>query len=149
MKNNLNYLNNTNYKFRYLKDFQAILDYYQKLMKFKKFINIDFVLIDDVEMQKISKIYRNKDKTTDILSFPSNWKSLEFVEPIPLGEIFISYNKVKDQAKEYKHSIRREFCYLFTHGILHLYGLDHQTEKEEKIMNNLADKIMKKMNIGR
>lgn len=49
-----------------------------------------------------------------------------------LGELVICNNKIKKQAIIFNHSIKREFLYLFTHGLVHLYGYDHQSEKEKK-----------------
>ena len=55
----------------------------------------------------------------------------------------------KKQAEEYGHSLRREMCFLFTHGILHLLGYDHMTDEQEKEMFGLQDKILGALNIER
>lgn len=125
------------------------MDIAQKDLKFKKNIQLDFVLVDNSTIKQISKVYRNKDKETDILSFPTPWQNYLFMDEIPLGEIIISYEKVKSQAREYNHSIKREYCYLFAHGIVHLYGLDHQSSEEEKEMNKIVNKLMKKIGVTR
>lgn len=51
------------------------------------------------------------------------------------------------QAEEYKHSFEREMAFLFTHGLLHLLGYDHQNEIEEKEMFSIQDKIMEIMKL--
>ena len=59
-----------------------------------------------------------------------------------LGDIFINVEAIRNQAKEYGHSIRREACFLFCHGLLHLMGYDHMTSEEEKEMFSLQDVIL-------
>ena len=69
--------------------------------------------------------------------------------PRSLGDIFISYDHAVSQAEEYGHSLKREMCFLFTHGLLHLLGYDHMQEDEEKEMFALQKEILEKLNIGR
>ena len=59
-----------------------------------------------------------------------------------LGDIFINVEAVVDQAHAYGHSLRREVCFLFVHGLLHLCGYDHMEEREEKEMFALQDVIL-------
>jgi probable rRNA maturation factor len=59
-----------------------------------------------------------------------------------LGDIFINIDYARRQAKEYGHSEKREICFLFTHGLLHCLGYDHMTEKDEKEMFGLQDRIL-------
>ena len=61
---------------------------------------------------------------------------------VVLGEIYISYQKAEDQAKEYGHSIEREMKFLFVHGLLHLLGYDHMKKEDEEIMFRLQDEIL-------
>ena len=69
--------------------------------------------------------------------------------PRELGDIFISVDHAKMQASEYGHSLRREMCFLFCHGCLHLLGYDHMTEEEEKEMFHLQKVILDKLDIKR
>ena len=63
-------------------------------------------------------------------------------DEVNLGDIFINVDRVYSQAKKYGHSIKREFIFLFIHGLLHLLGYDHMEKEDEKIMFALQDKIV-------
>lgn len=69
--------------------------------------------------------------------------------PEEMGDIFISYEKIIEQAKEYEHSILREFAFLVTHGMYHLLGYDHMNQEDEKIMFGKQEKILDILKIGR
>ena len=62
-----------------------------------------------------------------------------------LGDIFINRDRVLSQAKDYGHSVEREFIFLFVHGLLHLLGYDHNTPEEEKKMFSIQKKIVGKL----
>ena len=66
-----------------------------------------------------------------------------------LGDIYISIDKAKEQAKEYGHSLKRELCFLMTHGFLHLLGYDHMEKEDEMIMFPLQEKILKEFGVNR
>lgn len=148
--NNLVFKNESFHKFKFLTEFKNILDEAIKEFNLDKFIEVDLLFVVAPKMKKLNKLYRNKNYVTDVLSFPfeSNLE-FSFLDTIPLGQIIISPWKIKKQAKKLNHSIKREFCYIFTHGIAHLLGYDHQTEEEAKIMNEHVENIMRKMNITR
>ncbi|VEU59232.1 rRNA maturation RNase YbeY [Mesomycoplasma neurolyticum] len=148
-KNSLNFLNDTKYKFEFLNEFKKIVDYAQEEFEIEKPLHVDLLLTNNLKIKKISNEYRKKDKETDVLSFPTDWNDFKFLDYLFLGEIIISYEKIIEQAKEYGHSIKREFCYLFTHGMVHLFHFDHQTEKDEEIMNSHVNNIMKKLGVNR
>ena len=103
---------------------------------------------DNEEIKKINKEYRNIDNVTDVISFAL--EDVEFKTPFRiLGDIYISYEKVKEQALKYEHSEKRELYFLSTHGLLHLLGYDHMNEKEEKIMFDLQKELLDKYDIKR
>ena len=125
-------------------------------------INIDdnvLVNIVDVSPKKIREMnnkYRSVDKETDVLSFPlvADIKNIKNEKDYQcgfcnLGDIYINPKRVIQQAKEYGHSIKREYCFLALHGFLHLLGYDHILKKDEKVMFKLQDEILQKSNIGR
>lgn len=93
------------------------------------------VLVSDTQIRKLNKEWMGKDRPTDVLSFPL---SLEPAD-IPgvdweVGEIMISLQRARAQAKEYGHSFERELAFLFVHGMLHVLGFDHMEPAEEKDM---------------
>ena len=105
---------------------------------------INVLLTDDEGIRAINKAYRNIDKATDVLSFPmfqltpgvlpESWEEYRDVETdlVPLGDMAISIERAKQQAREFGHSVKRETGYLTIHSILHLLGYDHVDEGEMK-----------------
>lgn len=116
------------------------------LLNVSKNFVIDVTITDNNKIHEINKQYRKIDRPTDVISFAflddENEGKLVGNAPVPLGEIIISYEKAEEQAKEYGHSVNREMCFLFVHGILHLLGYDHMTPEDEKEMFDLQDKIL-------
>ena len=101
------------------------------------------IFIDDVKMQEINKKYRDIDETTDVLSFAFEDNSdIKYNEFRVLGDIYISIPKMQAQAIEYEHSEKRELAFLVIHGLLHLLGYDHMTDKEEKEMFALQEALL-------
>lgn len=136
--------NNTNYEIRNeIKSMKKIL---KRALKSEKIKNASFnvILIDDKEITKINKMYRKKDKPTDVISFAleDNKESISAYNKRILGDIYISVETAKKQAKEYNHSLKRELCFLSVHGLLHLLGYDHIEEKDEKIMFKKQELIL-------
>ena len=132
------------------KDYDYLNDVLEYTLKKEKQDNATFSLIlsDDEEVHYLNKTYRNIDRTTDVLSFALN-DGGAFPGPINvLGDIYISIPKMKEQAKEYGHSEKRELSFLAVHGLLHLLGYDHTLgEKEEKEMFDLQKEILNEKGI--
>ena len=151
MKHLLNIEINNDYKFKYSKEFKKIVKYFCKEFNIKEKISIDLLITNNKEIQEINREYRNIDKNTDILSFPfDNFIDSKIMKIRPMGEIIMSYEKLISQAKEFGHSELREFCYMFSHGLVHLNGMDHKKNKEEEIEFNLhVDNIINLMEINR
>lgn len=102
---------------------------------------ISFMLTTNPVIHKINKEYRNVDRPTDVISFAYN--ETENIGPMEVvGDIIISIDKVKEQAKEYGHSDKREFFYLLTHGMLHILGYDHIEADERKIMREKEERYL-------
>ncbi len=119
-----------------------------KHLKIKADYEVDVSLINNERIHEINKEYRHIDRPTDVISFAF----LDEVEgevkikgniPTLLGEIFISVDKALEQAKSYGHSIKREMCFLFVHGLLHLLGYDHMKKEDEVVMFSLQEEILK------
>jgi probable rRNA maturation factor len=85
--------------------------------------DIELLIVNNITMQAINLEQRGVDKTTDVLSFP-----LEGIEHMPLGSIVISIDKAKEVAKKLNHTISNELALLYTHGLLHLLGFDHEID---------------------
>ncbi len=124
-----------------------VIDYTIKKMNIKNSV-FCIIFIDDEEMHRMNKEYRNIDRTTDVLSFALNDNSHIKTEINSLGDIFISIPKMKSQALEYNHSEKRELSFLTVHGILHLLGYDHTLgKKEEEEMFGLQKEILNELGI--
>lgn len=111
---------------------------------------LNIVIVDNEKIREINKEYRNKDAVTDVISFAfEEVKDVNYEDVRFLGEIYISYERCKEQAKDYGHSVRREFCYLAVHGLLHLLGYNHMTEEDKKVMRALEEEILNEYDITR
>lgn len=112
-----------------------------KLIKMKDIFDLSLIIVGKNRIKTINNKYRNINRETDVISF-AEIDSNEGIVDNYLGDIFINKDRVILQAKTYKHSIKREYCFLFVHGLLHLFGYDHMNLKDEKIMFDLQDKII-------
>ncbi|MCL2047190.1 MAG: rRNA maturation RNase YbeY [Defluviitaleaceae bacterium] len=113
-------------------------------------VSISFVT--DEEIKELNNTYRGLDKPTDVLSFPSmeSPDTKKGKAPFSIGDIVISTQTAARQAQEYAHSEERELAFLTVHGVLHLLGLDHEASaNDEKIMNELQEKILNELGILR
>ena len=109
-------------------------------LEYKKLTNVIFniIFVDNEQIHQINKEYRGIDRPTDVISFAleEGENPINFSEEYGrlLGDIYISVDKIKEQAKEYGHSEKREMAFLTIHGILHLLGYDHMTKEDEEVM---------------
>lgn len=123
-------------------------------------VNVGFVSKDAI--QKLNKQHRDIDKVTDVLSFPffnlKNGMGLEkeiendmfdIDNMFELGDILICEDVAMIQAQNLGHSKKREICFLATHGFLHLLGFDHIDAEDEKLMNQIAQKVLDDCGIKR
>ncbi|WP_270397875.1 rRNA maturation RNase YbeY [Catenibacterium mitsuokai] len=140
-----------NFENNYEQDFTAIIEQALKTLGIEDDVEVSCVLVDDERIHEINREYRHIDRSTDVISFAMEDNDQFYVEGMPrtLGDIFISVDHAKKQAEEYGHSLRREMCFLFTHGILHLLGYDHMTDEQEKEMFGLQDEILGALSIER
>lgn len=99
--------------------------------------DLELLLTTDEVIHRLNKQYRGKDKPTDVLSF-----SLE--DPVHLGQLVISVNRAREQATQIGQSLEEELQFLFTHGLLHLLGYDHEEPDEEKIMLQKAYALLQR-----
>lgn len=140
-----------NFENNYEQDFTAIIEQALKTLGIEDDVEVSCVLVDDERIHEINREYRHIDRSTDVISFAMEDNDQFYVEGMPrtLGDIFVSVDHAKKQAEEYGHSLRREMCFLFTHGILHLLGYDHMTDEQEKEMFGLQDEILGALSIER
>ncbi len=93
---------------------------------------IELIITDNRSIQELNQEYREKDRPTDVLSFPMDAPFTEqSIFGMPLGSIVISADFVKQKAEEFEHTVQDELSLLFIHGLLHLLGFDHETDKGE------------------
>jgi len=138
-----------------LEQIEHVIQYaYKKHPEFvKKNWEMSIIFTNNAEIQAINKQYRDKDQVTDVLSFAFNDAS----DPVVygegmvqiLGEIFISIERVHEQALTYNHSFERELIFLALHGFLHLLGYDHMNEADEAEMFGLQKAILTELKIKR
>ncbi|MBQ6559588.1 MAG: rRNA maturation RNase YbeY [Erysipelotrichaceae bacterium] len=142
----LNIVNRTKYH-----DFEELYplleEYYRKtlqVLKKEDIYDLSVIICGPISIRRINRDYRNIDKVTDVISFAlmDGGEEFRYEDNIELGDIFINRNRVLSQAEDYGHSIKREFVFLFVHGLLHLLGYDHMNEEDEKVMFDLQKKIV-------
>ena len=105
--------------------------------------DVSIVFTSDSAIRKLNQQYRDKDYVTDVLSFPAGPE--QFENQSNLGEVVISLQRAAAQAKENGLTLQNEIEQLILHGLLHLCGYDHETDKGE--MNRLELKLRKKLGI--
>ena len=143
----VNFINEYEFSFKVDKVLKRIVKTVAKVEKVKGKHFVSIIIVDNEEIHKINKQYRNIDRPTDVISFAA----IDSEDSLPeeMGDIFISYDKVLEQANEYGHSELREFAFLVTHGLYHLLGYDHMNENDEKIMFEKQEKILELLKIER
>jgi probable rRNA maturation factor len=126
---------------------------------------ISLLLTDNDKIRQINREYRSIDRATDVLSFPmvtydspSDFAHAETdaascfhpeTGELLLGDIIISMEKVREQAKKYGHSEEREYAFLITHSVLHLLGYDHIEAEQAREMEDRQNAILRSLNILR
>lgn len=109
--------------------------------------SFNVTLCDDERMRELNSEYRNKNKTTDVLTL-ALYEDIRagdemLFQEVELGDIFISAPVMNKQAEEFKVTIEQEFFHLLVHGFLHLLGFDHEiSEAEEKLMEGHEKKLV-------
>lgn len=119
--------------------------------KFEHDAEVSVSFVDNKEIRQLNKLYRNKDKSTDVLSFPLGENDVYDVNnetgAYLLGDVVISIETAIKQAQMYNHTLEREVGFLTVHSMLHLLGYDHETspidaaqmrEKEEEVLEYLG-----------
>ena len=125
---------------------------------------ISLVLTDDDTIHSTNKEFRGIDSATDVLSFPmvdfpspADYSVLEEDDScfhpesgeLLLGDIMISVPRAVEQAREYGHSVKREYAFLIAHSMLHLLGYDHMEDEERLLMEEKQEQALKYLHIER
>ena|SRR3989344_1203687 len=109
----------------------------------KRQVELGIQLVTPERSRELNVQYRQKDKPTDVLSFPLEETALEKYGILPLGDIFICPDVAVAQAAETGTPIKEEMARLVVHGLLHLLGYDHERSPEdEKKMIDLQEEIL-------
>jgi probable rRNA maturation factor len=122
--------------------FALITQSVTQALEYQPFGEVSIHLLDDASMQELNLEYRYIDATTDVLSFAytDNFES-ENAE-LPVGEIFLSISRVRNQALEREHTDYEEFLRLTIHGIFHILGYDHEEDPDYIEMSGLEFSVI-------
>lgn len=123
---------------------------------------VTVTITDDTGIRAYNNEYRKLDRATDVLSFPLNdfYRGVPaedmgtLMDPaarcVPLGDMIISAERAREQAREYGHGLARECAYLTVHSMLHLLGYDHMDEGPEKAaMRQKEEEILSVLGLSR
>lgn len=102
---------------------------------------LSLVLSDDAEVQALNAQYRNQDKPTNVLSFPSG-------EPAMPGDVILAFETCAKEAKEQDKTLADHFTHLVVHGLLHLMGYDHEEDDQADDMESLETEILAELGVG-
>ncbi len=105
--------------------------------------DVSIALVDDAYIRVLNREYRGVDQPTDVLAFPMEGDRARS-EPA-LGDIVISLERARDQARQFKHPIRREVALLAVHGVLHLLGYEDDTEAGASAMWSRQKRLLEQI----
>ncbi|WP_022767300.1 MULTISPECIES: rRNA maturation RNase YbeY [unclassified Butyrivibrio] len=129
-------------------------------------IEVGLTITDSEGIHELNKEFRGIDSPTDVLSFPNvsyenagdfsvllGEQLVDLLDPdtgkIMFGDIVINEDRVRSQAEDFGHSVKREFAFLVAHSMLHLCGYDHMEEEEAKVMEKKQEDVLGKLGITR
>jgi len=106
---------------------------------------VTVAFVSDRAMRELNRMWRHKQGTTDVLSFPAEQDEFEKTDGARLGDVVISVEQAARQAKENGLTVEEEIAQLILHGLIHLCGYDHSTDEGE--MNRLELRLRRKLGI--
>ena len=113
---------------------------------FERVAEVSITAVDEAEIQRLNKEWRENDSVTDVLSFPALDDEDEIVafddEAIVLGDVILCMKRCFEQSESFGHSREREIAYLTAHSTLHLLGYDHMEKDEEEEMTRKQGEIV-------
>jgi len=109
--------------------------------------SVSLVLVTDAYIRALNRDYREVDRPTDVLSFPLAGPGAlgDARRPVFLGEIYISVDTARAQARAARRPYAREVAHLAVHGLLHLLGHDHATKAGRRRMAVLERRLLRKL----
>ena len=123
--------------------FKKVCSFFPKKYQFSnKKVNFTLLLSNNKDTKKLNKNFRNKNKSTDVLSFPFN-KKTKISKTTYVGDIIISYNFMDKPKSQNLKNFKEKVIKTFIHGFLHLLGFDHITNKDYKKMLNEEEIVYK------
>ena len=105
-------------------------------------VELSIALVDEAEIQRLNKTYRDKDAPTDVLSFESSDEMDRGDIPLILGDVVICPAIAAAQAQEYGQTFDEEMSLLTIHGVLHLLGYNHESDAEAEEMERIERKLL-------
>jgi probable rRNA maturation factor len=110
---------------------------------------VGVIIAGDKLLHNLNLQYRAKDTPTDVLSFSYLDDTVEQIDEneFAVGDIYVSRDRIKDQAEEAGHSLQREAALLVIHGTLHLLGLDHEHDEDAELMQQKERSLMEKYDL--
>lgn len=147
---NIEVFNQTNEEIKELDTVLKVL--YSAIDKEKlEAINFNLIIVDNEFIHELNKTYRGIDRETDVITFAlEDDDTMVLPDGIRvLGDIYISIDKAKSQAKEFNHSLLRELSFLAVHGFYHLLGYDHMNKEDEKVMFARQEEVLSECGIKR
>ena len=129
-------------------------------------LEVGLTITDSEGIHELNKEFRGIDSPTDVLSFPNvsyeragdfsvllGEQLVDLLDPdtgrIMFGDIVINEDRVRSQAEDYGHSVKREYAFLIAHSMLHLCGYDHIKEDEAAVMEEKQRAVLDRLNITR
>ena len=106
-------------------------------------LEVSFLLTSDSDIRLLNKNYRNKDKSTNVLAFPMNQNI--FGESYIVGDVVISLQKILNESKKLKIQKYKYLSKIAIHGVLHLIGFDHKSNKQHEEMDRIEQKVFQKI----
>lgn len=128
-------------------------------------VQVTLVITGNEEIREMNRQSRGIDRETDVLSFPNmdferegefridEDREADYFDPdtgeLILGDIMVSADKIRQQAKEYGHSLRREYAFLVAHSMFHLCGYDHMEKTAAEVMERKQEEVLQRLGISR
>jgi len=107
--------------------------------------SVNLKIMNDKEMQKLNKKFRSKDVSTNVLSFTNEDISKSITGD--MGDIAISYEYLKKESEELDVDFDDHMIHMLIHGVYHILGFDHESNKMAELMENKEIKLLEKLNI--